>query len=311
MMFLNEAPVLIVGDDELAVSIGSCLLLAGQAVSIYTTNHAGTLSGINELCPASDLSRLNLVSDLSGEADYAMAIAITPENLKAKKTAINFIEKNLSGYKMLAINSESIGLDELQQGTRYPGRIIGANWVLPAQTTYFLEVIFNQVNAPQLIHDFCNHARQHWKKDPYILPMGFGIRSRLMCALIREAFYLVENGYVSVEDIDRACRNDAGYYLPFAGNFRYMDLMGTYLYGLVMEEMNPDLSTGRTIPAFFTSLLENGHSGMTSGKGMYDYADGEDARWRSLSDKFNTQIRTLMEKYPFNYLYETEQTYNS
>lgn len=131
-----------------------------------------------------------------------------------------------------------------------------------------------------------------------------------MCALIREAFYLVEHNYVSAEDIDRACRNDPGYYLPFAGNFRYMDLMGTYLYGLVMEDMNPDLSAGSGIPEFFTGLLDNDHLGMATGKGIYDYGEGESAQWESLFGKFNVQIQALMEKYPFATLCDTEKKDN-
>lgn len=126
--------------------------------------------------------------------------------------------------------------------------------------------------------------------------------------MIREAFYLVENGYVSVEGIDRGCRNDAGYYMPFAGNFRYMDLMGTFIYGLVMQDLNPELSKSRHIPHFFQELIQKGNLGMDSGKGFYDYQDGEPENWDALLQQFSYQISDLISKYPFNYEETTELT---
>ena len=67
-----------------------------------------------------------------------------------------------------------------------------------------------------------------WGKEPSLLKRdirGF-ITNRIMYAMIREAFYLVENGYATVEDVDRSLRNDLGYWITFAGPFRFMDITG-------------------------------------------------------------------------------------
>jgi 3-hydroxybutyryl-CoA dehydrogenase len=117
--------------------------------------------------------------------------------------------------------------------------------------------------------------------------------------MVREAFYLLENGYVSVEDIDRACRNDAGYYLPFAGNCRYMDLMGTYIYGVVMRDLNPELSKDRQIPAFFREIVSKERLGMETKQGFYPYQEGEVEQWEEVFRKFSYQIRQIIAKYPF------------
>ena len=119
--------------------------------------------------------------------------------------------------------------------------------------------------------------------------------------MVREAFYLVENGYASVEDVDRACRNDAGYYLPFAGNCRYMDLMGTYAYGMVMKYLNPDLSKDRHLPDFFMNIINEGGLGLENGKGFYQYTKEEINLWRDIVSTFSYQIEKIINKYPFNY----------
>jgi 3-hydroxybutyryl-CoA dehydrogenase len=212
------------------------------------------------------------------------------------------LEYVLPEYTPIAINTESLPLSDIQQDAKNPQRIIGANWVEPAHTTYFLEIISNQANPEALVKKFSAMAQQYWNKDPYVLKTGYSIRSRMMSALIREAFYLVENGFVSFEDVDRACRNDAGYYLPFAGNFRYMDLMGTFIYGLVMKDMNPDLSKDRHIPAFFNEIIDSGGRGMENNKGFYEYKNGDVEKWKERSRVFSYQIHEIIDKYPFKYL---------
>jgi len=124
--------------------------------------------------------------------------------------------------------------------------------------------------------------------------------------MVREAFYLVQNRYASIEDIDRACRNDAGYYLPFAGNFRYMDLMGTYAYGLVMKDLNKELSTESIIPEFFKKIMEEGGKGMENKNGFYQYNEEEVKKWNKLFNSFSYKIKRIIEKYPFNYKVEKE-----
>ena len=118
--------------------------------------------------------------------------------------------------------------------------------------------------------------------------------------MVREAFYLVENGYATVQDIDRACRNDAGYYLPFAGNFRYMDLMGTYSYAEVMKKLNADLSKDNHIPGFFSDIISNGDTGMKSNKGFYNYENGDVEHWNKMFAKFSYKIHEIIAKYPFS-----------
>src|SRR5690606_15688438 len=183
-----------------------------------------------------------------------------------------------------------------------PKRIIALNWTEPAHTTFFLEVVTDKNTSEELIRDLVEVAQKEWQKDPYVLTNGLGIRSRMMAALLREAFGLIEKGYVGVEDIDRACRNDAGYYLPFSGHFRYMDLMGTYLYGVVMKELNPELSKESHVPAFFTDLIQQGAEGMENNKGFYTYSEEEKQQLTLSFKKFSYEMKYLISEYAHDFL---------
>lgn len=269
--------VLLGGDHPVKERIASCLKLGGNEFETDTNASPGY-----------------------GKT-FDMAILVTEEDLEVKKNSIARLETALNSHALIAVNTETIGLDLLQKHAVSPDRIIGLNWTEPADTTFFLEIIANEVTNPAYADQLMQTAIDHWGKDPYIIHGNTGVRTRLLSAMIREAFYLVENGYATVEDVDRACRNDAGYYLPFAGNLRYMDLMGTYAYGMVMKDLNPELSTDQHLPAFLEKMISDKALGMESGKGFYDYQTGEAERWRQLLTKFSGEVKELIGRYPFKY----------
>ena len=292
---MNFKRILLTGSNKLTAGIAVCLLEAGHEVSLY--NPSG-----DELQPLilrhlQDLGRNDLFVNFSeglSIGNYDLALCINQENLEEKQKLIARIERFVDADTPIGINTESISLDEITSGSN---RIIGINWSEPAHTSFFLEIISSPSTKPELAQEIFTHAKQHWQKDPYLLKNGRGIRSRMLTALIREAFYLVENNYVRVEDIDRACRNDAGYYLPFAGNFRYMDLMGAFMYGVVMQDLNPELSKDKHIPAFCRELFQSGAKGMKSGKGFYEYEEGEAEEWDEKFRKFSYEIKDVISKY--------------
>lgn len=302
--------ILLKGTTKLTASIAVCLLRAKQQVTVFDDSPSPVMERIGQhvrdvaerLGEQIDTQNLSYIKSFDDAKIYTIAIVISNENADEKLAAIKELEEHLPPDALIAITSESIALSCLQKFAKCPARIIGVNWAEPAHTTYFMEIITNQNTDPQLAEDFCYLAKHQWQKDPYVLKSDFGIRSKMMSALVREASYLVENNYVTVEDIDRACRNDAGYYLPFAGNLRYMDLMGTYMYGIVMQDLNPELSKNTQIPLFCQQLIDGGGKGMSNRKGFYDYEEGEVEQWEQTFRTFSYQIQQIIYKYPFKYM---------
>lgn len=312
-MNFEKDPILVVGDQKTAFSVAVCFLVAGHAVTLYTREktaarlaveqHLNDLSG--RFARTQDAQEL-IITDYSNQNfEVKLAVIITAEDIAVKREILNHIEQRVSEEALIAINTESYSLSDVASHTIAPFRVIGANWAEPAHTTFFLEVITNERTPKELSNAFAHAARTLWAKDLYVLHNDRGIRSRMISAMVREAFYLIENDYVSAEDVDRACRNDPGYYLPFAGHCRYMDLMGTYIYGLVMKDLNPELSKDTHIPQFFNHLVEKGAEGMAYLEGVYTYDAGNVARLTEEFRRFSYEIQHLIRKYPFNYLKES------
>lgn len=304
---LGKGPILLVGNNPSIYGLAVCLQMSGHSVLLKTSQPQlaqkrikAAWDDVRQRGMSASSGNIQLLEDEIEDIRAELAFVVTGETLREKREAVNMLEILLPDDAIIGVNSESIALSELQKGARNPQRIMVANWVDPVYSTLFLEIVGNETTDASLLSAVGELATDCWGKDPYIIRGDFGVRMPLLSALIREAFFLVRNGYATIEDIDRACRNDAGYYLPFAGNLRYMDLMGTYAYGMVMKDLNPELSTDTDLPSFFTELLEKGAAGMKVGEGFYTYTEGEHERWEELMRKFSFEIRELMDKYPFS-----------
>jgi 3-hydroxybutyryl-CoA dehydrogenase len=105
----------------------------------------------------------------------------------------------------------------------------------PSHTTRFLEVICgdqSEVSGGEYLAELS----QRWGKEPTLgiaRTSAVLLLNRLMYALYREAFYLVENGYATVEDVDRRVSKCSGYWMTLVGPFRWMDLTGVPAYHAV------------------------------------------------------------------------------
>ncbi|MEO5997696.1 MAG: 3-hydroxyacyl-CoA dehydrogenase NAD-binding domain-containing protein [Chitinophagaceae bacterium] len=306
----NKEPILIVGEGRLCYSVTVCLAMAGYTVTLFTEDKETAAKNINiHFTDLSNIARepvkqknAEITDSLENGLPYKLVVVVTGENVLKKRKLIQKLEEKIPANSILAINTESIPLSVLQKGSKNPERIIGVNWSEPAHTTYFLELIANDKSNTVMVDNLFQEAKLFWNKDPYIIFNDLGIRSKLLTALTREAFYLLENGFASIEDIDRACRNDPGYYLPFAGNFRYMDLMGgPVAYGRVMKDLNPELTKLRHIPDFFMDLIEKAEQCMENNKAIYEYKNGDTEKWDETFRKFSYEVKAVIEKYPFKY----------
>ncbi|GAA5220004.1 3-hydroxyacyl-CoA dehydrogenase family protein [Membranihabitans marinus] len=301
---VNE--ILVIGSDRLACTIAINLTLANEKVRLLSDNYSATTETlhhyINHLTKdeKSKINTIQLTEDYQIKSNNTMVIISKECDQTELKSIFNALAKNEIEPQWIGVANDYLSLDEIQCCTTYPEKIFGMNWVLPAHHTFFLELIHNQTTTKGLVETIAEHGSKKWNKDPYIVSGEQGIRSKMISALIREAFYLVSNGYASLQDIDRACRNDAGTYLPFAGNFRYMDLMGTFAYGKVMQELNKELSKSTEVPVFFKEIVDNNHLGMKTKQGFYSYTQEEIYDWEKKALTFSGEIKDIMERYPFD-----------
>ncbi|WP_273213398.1 3-hydroxyacyl-CoA dehydrogenase family protein [Runella zeae] len=302
-----------VGLGLMGSSIATCILAAGHDVTslvkdLSQANEAKTriLGFLEQLHeeeiltqnPQEVLKRHTITDDVSLLKGHKVVIESITENIEEKKNVYQRLETVLSPTAIIGSNTSAIPVTVLQSGLQHPERVLGIHWAEPAHITRFMEVICGKDSDLLYAHQMMALA-ESWGKEPSLLKKdirGF-ITNRIMYAMLREAFYLVENGYATVEDVDRSLRNDLGYWITFAGPFRFMDLTGIPAYLTVMKDLFPELSNTAQVPSMMEELVASGAKGVSNAQGFYPYTAQSAEHWEEQFIEFSYDIRKLAKKY--------------
>jgi 3-hydroxybutyryl-CoA dehydrogenase len=309
-------PAGVVGLGLMGQSVVTCLLAAGHPVVAVTRRperqeevrrHIRALlrqlqaEGLLKAGIPAILKNFAATGDYAELRDCSVVIEAIIEDAPAKREVLRRIEEAVSPRCLIGSNTSAIPVTDLQKEALHPERILGIHWAEPAHVTRFMEIICGDRTAPESA-DLALRLATLWGKEPTLVHRdvrGF-ITNRLMYAMMREAFHLVESGYASVEDVDRSARNDMGWWMTLAGPFRFMDLTGIPAYAAVMRDLLPELSNASEVPQLMKQVIESGARGISNAKGFYRYTPAQARRWEKIFLKFTYEIRALAMKYPAN-----------
>jgi 3-hydroxybutyryl-CoA dehydrogenase len=304
----------VVGLGLMGCSISTCLLLAGHRVVAIApvfsdlqhalsriTHHLTTAhaEGLTIHKPGHFLQNLTISEDFAALKNCKIVIECTLENIDIKRSVFQKIEAVVSSSTILTSNTSAIPISILQNEVMFPQRFLGLHWSEPSHTTRFLEIICGQKTEIKY-GEYLYQLAHKWDKEPTLVRKdirGF-ITNRLMYAMYREACYLVENGYATIEDVDRACRNNPGYWMTLVGVFKWMDLTGVAAYHTVMQDLLPTLSNQTTVPKLIDDIVKAGGRGTANAHGFYSYTPEEAKLWEETYHKFSYEIRKIALKYP-------------
>lgn len=307
-------PVGVVGLGLMGRGIASCLLAHGLRVVAYnrTASHARQAvrhidETLQEMVQRRLVSgarvrnwrqRFRIAKSLDGLAPSPFVIESVKEEIELKRRIYDELEAALAPNAVVASNTSSLPISQLQKGRRNPARFIGMHWGEPAQIMRYLEVIpgiltsADTVERTMRLGELCGKEPTLLRKDI----QGF-ISNRMMYAMIREACYLVESGIADIETVDRSFRNDIGYWATIAGPFRWMDLTGIPAYAAVMEGLLPKLSNAKKVPKMMRDMVSSGAQGVGNAQGFYPYTKASARRWEKAWTDFTYEIRNLAGKY--------------
>ncbi|MDQ1302288.1 MAG: 3-hydroxyacyl-CoA dehydrogenase / enoyl-CoA hydratase / 3-hydroxybutyryl-CoA epimerase [Pseudomonadota bacterium] len=220
---------------------------------------------------AAATARLKADPDGRGVAEADVVIEAVFEDLTVKRQLFARVEPQLKAGAILATNTSSIRLEDLGNGLKDPGRLIGLHFFNPVAKLPLVEVVAALASSRAAVDAGIGFTRQIGKLPlPCRSHPGFLV-NRILAPYIAEALELLREG-VPPAEIDLAA-TDFG--MPM-GPIELADSVGLDVSAHVARILAPVI--GRGIAPEIEELVRQKHLGLKSGQGFYTYRERKPVR---------------------------------
>lgn len=241
--------------------IGSALGTLKQAKIITDVETSKVMSRIK--------TSINLV-EAAWEAD--LVIEAVNEDPTLKKDVFHLLDMNCPKHTILTSNTSYLNIFDIVETGR-PDKVLITHWFAPPHIIPLVEIVVGDRTSSESV-EIVREVLVKLGKKPIVLNQyipGFLV-NRIQRAIQREAFYLLDNDYASIEDIDTAIKASLGIRLPIVGILQRMDFTGLDLAYATSKTSPIELAPYSGVPKIVEQKVKKGELGVKTGKGLYDYS---------------------------------------
>ena len=282
---MNIRKIGIVGAGTMGHGIAQACAVAGLDVVLIDIHEAAVLHGLAAVTTSLDrllkkdrisatdkdeaLRRIHGTTDYDALGDCDLIVEAATENERVKNEILKEMDERAKAGAILASNTSSISITKLAAATSRPDRFIGIHFFNPVPMMALVELIRGLQTSDATVAAAELFAKG-LGKTPIVVRNSPGfVVNRILCPMINEAAFVLQEGLASAEEIDTGMR--LGCNQPL-GPLALADLIGLDVMLAVMEVFYRDFNDPKYRPApLLRELVAAGYLGRKTGRGFHTY----------------------------------------
>jgi len=225
-----------------------------------------------ERASSRDTTLAELPSNLSLSHDYSklnnceLIIEAVLEDLETKRDIFRIASQHISQKAVICTNTSSISIKDIFINIFSLDRVAGLHFFNPVSIMKLLELVWIDETSEETIKILTEYGKKLQKEVVKVKNSPGFIMNRLLFPMINDAAKIVESGFASAEDVDRAMKFGANHPI---GPLKLSDLVGNDVTLAILEVLygknSPDIAQS------IKNLVINGRLGRKTREGFYNY----------------------------------------
>jgi 3-hydroxybutyryl-CoA dehydrogenase len=286
-LFMNQTikTIGIIGAGTMGNGIAQACATAGLQAILQDVNAGAlekglkTVSGsldravkkgtLTEAQKATVLARIKMTQNAADLADSDLVIEAATENEALKVKILQSVDILLKPSTIIATNTSSISITKLAAATSRPDRFVGMHFFNPVPVMALVEIIRGLQTSEATVQAVTELARALGKTPIGVKNSAGFVVNRILCPMINEAIFALQEGLASAEEIDAGMK--LGTNQPI-GPLALCDLIGLDVELAVMEVLYNTFNDSKYRAApLLKELVDAGMLGRKTGRGFYTY----------------------------------------
>lgn len=214
---------------------------------------------------------VNTIAEAVSDADLVVEAVVEKKEIKIQ--VFKEIDQSAPADAIIASNTSYLDVFPLVPESRQKNTLI-AHWYTPPYIIDLVDIAAGPETSPQILSAVFE-LYKGFGKEPLLfeqLVPGY-IANRLQAALNLECLRMIDEGWVSAEDIDHSVRHGLASRLAILGHIKKMDYTDLRMTqnGIASRMYIPPENKGGS--ETLSRLIDAGRTGVRAGAGFYDYGD--------------------------------------
>lgn len=275
----------IIGAGTMGSGIAQACAQAGITVTMQDIDEAATSRGVRTITGSLDrlvkkgsideakkaemLGRVRTTTSAQDLGACDLVIEAATENEALKEKILRTVDGIVKPGAIIATNTSSISITKLAAALKDPERFVGMHFFNPVPVMALVEIIRGLRTSDATV-DAVTGLAQRLGKTPIGVKNSAGfVVNRILCPMINEAIFALQEGLASAEEIDAGMKLGCNHPI---GPLALCDLIGLDVELAVMEVLYGTFNDPKYRPApLLREMVDAGQLGRKTGRGFYRY----------------------------------------